>query len=439
MGETLESDSGDHYGYSVSLSNSGNSMAIGAPDALDTFGLRTGKVETYDWHGIHWAKMGVIYGDPKIYSFGETVKLSPDGKVLAISDREYVYFYDWEGGWKDRGVFVKGRVGPIDMVEDSNGDLIIALSFPTYNSWDSTSVGKIEFYRWKDRKLEKVRSTIEGKRKGTFLGTRTALSSDATTIAYSSGSLDVKPEIKVAVWYNGNWAQIGWFTFDDYDFVMSLVIGNGGKTIAFGHDDKWENNIVEVYEYDGFTWYQVGLDLRGSGVSGFGWRLAMHDAGTKLVTHTSLITSIYSVKNDDVSLLQSFTDPVSYGGSGGGSGVGESRPMDISGDGKTVARASWPDSKVQVYREDFDASIKETNIEFNVFPNPTNGQIEITSSITNYGTIDFVITNSLGKIVISAQLEEGQKIVDLSQLEKGIYFVELKADGAKYLKKIVLM
>jgi hypothetical protein len=74
----------DQCGFSVSLSGNGNRMAVGYK-GNSTLSQATGLVRIFDWDGFAWVQNGdPIYGDgPSVYS-GHSVAMSDNGSILAI-------------------------------------------------------------------------------------------------------------------------------------------------------------------------------------------------------------------------------------------------------------------------------------------------------------------------------------------------------------------
>jgi hypothetical protein len=70
----------------------------------------------------------------------------------------------------------------------------------------------------------------------------------------------------------------------------------------------------------------------------------------------------------------------------------------------------------------------------NYYPNPVKNSL----SISNSSELTQVeITSVLGQTMISKNLNELQTEIDLSNLENGVYFVKVKADGAEKTFSIV--
>ncbi|KAL3807048.1 hypothetical protein ACHAXA_009853 [Cyclostephanos tholiformis] len=86
---------GDNSGTSISLSADGTKVAIGTP-LNDEYGNSTGYVKVYQMYsaGSSWEQLGqTLYGDDSLDYSGYSVDLSPDGNTLAIGSPG-----DWEDG-----------------------------------------------------------------------------------------------------------------------------------------------------------------------------------------------------------------------------------------------------------------------------------------------------------------------------------------------------
>lgn len=80
--------------------------------------------------------------------------------------------------------------------------------------------------------------------------------------------------------------------------------------------------------------------------------------------------------------------------------------------------------------------VDETQAHFKVFPNPTQGQLQI--SVSNGDGFEYHIHNLLGQQVRSGRAEKETTSIDLSACPKGIYFVTLNQNGSIYIEKIVI-
>ncbi|MBS1772483.1 MAG: T9SS type A sorting domain-containing protein [Bacteroidetes bacterium] len=80
---------------------------------------------------------------------------------------------------------------------------------------------------------------------------------------------------------------------------------------------------------------------------------------------------------------------------------------------------------------------------FGLFPNPTDGKFKLQFYTTKASKdVQVTITNVTGQVVMTKTYEHngGQftQEIDMSQMTKGVYFVELKADGEKATQKLVV-
>ena len=77
-----------------------------------------------------------------------------------------------------------------------------------------------------------------------------------------------------------------------------------------------------------------------------------------------------------------------------------------------------------------------------LYPNPTNGQINISIKSERNGLANVQISNMLGEIVYESQLyiryNQQQKEIQLNHLDKGLYFLIFKMDGISEVHKIIL-
>lgn len=73
------------------------------------------------------------------------------------------------------------------------------------------------------------------------------------------------------------------------------------------------------------------------------------------------------------------------------------------------------------------------SIEFSVYPNPATDVVYIENAVeSNLRVIDMT-----GKVVVERNIQSINEAVGVSQLEKGIYFVEITKDGIKNVQKLI--
>lgn len=79
---------------------------------------------------------------------------------------------------------------------------------------------------------------------------------------------------------------------------------------------------------------------------------------------------------------------------------------------------------------------------FNLFPNPTKGQVFVDYVIPDPGSLDFRVYNAVGQMVYDKNVIvafEGRIEFDLEVLSKGVYTVEMRAGSKRKFEKIVVL
>ena len=203
----------DWSGYSVSLSANGTIVAIGAPGArID--GILTGQVKVYriDSGGSSWEQLGEsIYGDNEYDYFETSVDISPDGNSLAV------------------GTSASGGPGYVKVFSLEDGGGV-----------DDDDLGASS---WKQIGL-----TITGEANGDVFGYSVSLSDDAKTLAVSALFANDFDSGHVRVYRRDDsesgWTQIG----EDIDGEAasdhsgwSVSLSGDGKTVAIGSDGNDDN------------------------------------------------------------------------------------------------------------------------------------------------------------------------------------------------------
>ena len=85
-GEDIVGEAGDYFGWSVTLSGDGDTVAIGAPFS--------GCVRVYSWNVDEWEKRGQdITGEG--FDFGNSVSLSKDGNTIAAAGNSRVKLFEY--------------------------------------------------------------------------------------------------------------------------------------------------------------------------------------------------------------------------------------------------------------------------------------------------------------------------------------------------------
>ena len=168
-GNSIRGEETSLFGASISLSHTGNVIAIGAPHDL-TKGANAGMAKVFSWTGDSWVQRGdSFYGLSSFHYFGQSVDISNSGTVVAIgipgprwgNIPSSVSIFDWDssdGTWSLRGATVLTDPSPygttmsefptFSMSLAPNGN-DIAIGSP-FNNDEGRGTGKVMVYRWKD-------------------------------------------------------------------------------------------------------------------------------------------------------------------------------------------------------------------------------------------------------------------------------------------------
>jgi len=216
IGEDIDGDAaGDNSGISVSLSANGTIIAIGATGAGIDGVLYTGQVKVYriDSGGSSWEQLGEsIYGNNESDGFGNSVDISPDGNSLAV------------------GTYVSYGYVKVFSLENGGGDD------------DDDDLGASS---WKQIGL-----TITGEANGDLFGVSVSLSDDAKTLAVGARFANDFDSGHVRV-YRTDDSESGWTKIrEDIDGDAagdysggSVSLSGDGKTVAIGSYGNGDNGV----------------------------------------------------------------------------------------------------------------------------------------------------------------------------------------------------
>lgn len=188
----------EEFGRSVSISENGNIVAIGAP------GLDLGLVRVYENNGESWSQMGSdIIGEVSGDSSGFDVSLSADGLTVAIGAHEnngnginsgHVRVYQFNSGnWFQIGNDIDGEASSdfsgFSISLNANGDIVAIGAYG--NDANGISSGQARVYKNNSGSWEQIGNDIDGENFGDTLGRCVAISDDGTTLACGVWASDV--------------------------------------------------------------------------------------------------------------------------------------------------------------------------------------------------------------------------------------------------------
>lgn len=292
---------GDLFGWSVSMSNDGNTIATSSNQIGDSY------VMIYQWNGISWEPKGsMIYiGDP-YSSFGWEVDISGDGNTFVLSspDSDFgginageVRVYYWDGmDWIMKGTSIFGLTyndnfgRGISITEDGNTLLVGANG----NGPSGMQGGYAMVYQWSGSVWLQKGGVLEGIDLYGNFGWSTAISDDGNTVfvgANYNDSIAVDAgQVKSFSFDGTNWIQKGQslngMAINDH-FGFSISTSSDGNTLAVGaiYNDVGgtDRGSVDLYSWNGTNWQAMGGKLIGDSVDFyFGHSVSLSSDGTMI-------------------------------------------------------------------------------------------------------------------------------------------------------------
>jgi hypothetical protein len=318
IGQSILGDAvGDSFGQSVDMSPDGKTVAIGAPASWEMTD-RPGYVRVYhlESNGLtsSWKQLGQdIIGEADGDEFGFSVSLSDDGKTLAIGARYNdgngdssgcVRIYHYEGSGKNWE-----QIGQ-DIYGEAAGDI---LGFSLSLSADGTTVvtgapwsmltnseysGQVRVYQIDSAgsTWEQLGQNIIGEAVDDFFGWSVDMSPDGNTLVIGAlVNRNDRPGY-VRVYYlesneiTSSWTQLGQDIIGEAaydDFGSSVSLSDDGKTLAIGARQNDGNGVysghVGVYRMDdsSTSWTQLGEKINGKAAfDGSGQSVSLSEDGT---------------------------------------------------------------------------------------------------------------------------------------------------------------
>jgi len=290
----------DHYGWSVSLSADGSIMAIGAKDNNGTADL-AGHVRIFENKDGVWSQVGAdIDGQAVKDYFGYSVSLSADGSTLAIGasgNGGYIRIYRRVAdAWEQIGVDIVNET----TYEGGIGKSVSLSADGTRVAFGAPESGEPLFSMFKGLARvyqlsatdtwEKIGEDIDGETKGDFCGNSVSLSGDGSTVAvgayFNSGAGDEAGHVRIFKLGSTNtWEQVGVDIDGEAEgnkFGKSVSINTDGSIVAIGSTGD-KDGYVKVYQLAANTWGQLGTTIKGEAAKDyFGTSVCLTPDGSNL-------------------------------------------------------------------------------------------------------------------------------------------------------------
>ena len=288
---------GDVSGFSVSLSDDGTIVAIGAP-SNDGNGNSSGHVSIYKNTNGTWTQIGSdIDGEAAGDSSGHSVSLSADGTIVAIgalyndsntnySQKGHVRIYKnvnntWTKIGNDIDGDSAGGKSGYSVSLSANGN-VVAIGAPLHGT-----NGNVRIYQNINGNWTKVGDDIDEGFRNSL-----SLSADGNVIAIggyaNDGQQGIRGTVRIYQNINGNWTQIGSDIDGEAanDFSgQSISLSSDGSIVAIGAEcnsgNGFQSGHVRIFKNNNGTWTQIGSDIDGEAPSEFvGASVSLSSDGT---------------------------------------------------------------------------------------------------------------------------------------------------------------
>ena len=413
-GETQANGSG----WSVSLNNNGNIVAIGAIFNSGINGIASGHVRVYKNESGIWNQIGAdIDGEAQLDYSGYSVDINSDGNIVAIgainnsSQAGHVRIYKNESGvWTQLGNDIDGEAvsnasgWSVSLSADGN---TVAIGAPL-NNGNSFLTGHVRVYKYNIESdlWIKLGQDIDGENFDSS-GWSVSLNADGSIVAVGSNSRDGgvpdSGKARVYKYIALNWVQIGTDINDNLAGELSetvVCLNADGNILAVGSTGNDNNGInsgfVRVFKNNSGIWEQIGTGINGEAAGDeSGSAISLNAAGN--------ILAIGAPENDNAGHVRIYKNisgnwqkigndiDGEYSADESGSAVSLSADGNIVAIGAPENRAKGQQTgHVRIY--DLTAVLSTENFEnnyFSIYPNQLH-QVFV-----------YFLHNALGKMLLS--------------------------------------
>ncbi|WP_040253873.1 T9SS type A sorting domain-containing protein [Psychroserpens mesophilus] len=233
----------DEFSTSISISNDGNRIAVGAP-YTDTTEFDNGVLRIFDYDGSQWNLVFEHFGDNENDVFGMSLDMSGDGNHVIC------------GAW--------------------------------INIDGTTREGYAKIFSFENSTWSQTGQTISGEVPGNFFGASSSISDDGSIVAIGSWGNDENGtdsgEVKVFQLIGNTWQTFGNEIqgSDSFErFGWAIDLSSSGTVLAVGAPQ--ENN-TRFFKFDNGNWIMVGNAIAGEAINDdFGFSVDLSSDGTKVV------------------------------------------------------------------------------------------------------------------------------------------------------------
>ncbi len=431
-------------GSAIDLSEDGRRVLISAIRFTPEDGPPSaGKIYVMEERNGQWEQVGdAILGESIYRVFSNFLQISDDGKRIAASGFQSAnsatfgsvqVLAENNGEWLPVG-------GRIAGMEEADEIKTIALSgdgrrlaVATITSMGGFT-GKVRMYEEVAGEWVRIGAELFGREIGWRNGASLALSKDGKhlVVGASGANRDGMTQagaVRVYEDKGGYWSKLGSTFYGKASYSglgQAVAISEDGYTIALGarglSQDAGQGQ-VNVYRWQGKHWESIGEPIRAdNGISGYGERVALADAGNRLVVMGLLRMRILENINDAWKIIVDLPIPQS------------SNSLGLSANGLRFAYGNpglnLSEGEVKVYGLgpiSNTSTPKALSPQITLYPNPTNNQVYLSGPLPSNAFVQ--LYNSTGSLMphspVLQTLSEDKHLVELSAYPAGLYLLQV--------------
>lgn len=439
----------DEFGHSLTFNQDGSVVAIGTLNSDFNGSRSTGHVEVYQNISDTWVQIGEnIIGNNQASRSGTSVSLSNDGNILAIgaitdklpgSSLSYgsaSVYKNEQGNWVQIGTTFYGdqyNSGLGTSVSLNGQGDIVAIGAPRYEV-DAQQEGQVKVFRNNNGIWKQLGSDIYGRELVNEFGTDLELNDTGDILAVGA-----KGEVTFYKLVNEEWEQVGDPISIQGRTGVSISLNLNGDVVAIG-----AGTTVHVFENNAGDWTQKGDDISYTSVGNHS--VSINGDGNLLVVGNKN-------KGENAGKAQLFilenniwkTPYIDFYGAEKGDELGAA--VSICDDGSTIAISAKEQTingephvgQVKIYDLTVALSIKPSSLTldekvlFNLSPNPAKNQvtIELADDIQLSSLELYKLT---GEIVLQSK----STTIPISKVSHGTYVVRIITNKGISSKKMII-
>ena len=472
LGNDIDGEStNEQSGYAVSLNADGNTVVIGAPFNGDN-GSASGQVRVFENNVNIWEQKGNnIYGIAVSDKFGFSVSISADGHTIAVGapdnnangfESGHVRVFQFQGNdWIQVGTDIIGEASSDHSgysVSLSNDGNRLAIGAPENGLVENvgSNYGQARVYENQNDDWVQIGGDIDGENPEDNSGFAVSLNEDGSVIAIgapnNTNTILGAGHVRVYTYDSNNWDQIG----ADIDGVAlndkfggAVSLNSQGNILAIGARDHSGIGQVRVFENLANTWVQTGSDIDGEAIEDeFGISVSLNANGTILAAGArynsdfAIDAGHTRIYKNEFGNWEQIDDDIDGETLQDRSGLSVS----ISADGSIVAIGAYLNDgngsnsgHVRLFSNSNVLNIENSNSkeQLIVYPNPTTTQIHIDlENKVNQSKIQLYTIQ--GKLLYTQDYNNtNQIIINMMSFSKGIYVLKLQLDDSQKTLKVI--